>query len=105
MIRARGFGAAIGNHSASRRSGMGITPRNERAATGSEIREILGAIDDGVIAGIAALGATREDILEAKAWLASDDDMHRLHHALHGRVALVFEILEAQLPEAEDRRG
>jgi len=55
-----------------------------------------------VIASIAALGATREEILEAHAWLASDDYLHReLHHSLSGRAAQVFYLLEAELPEPD----
>jgi len=71
-------------------------------ATASEIRAIVGALDDSLIAAILALGATREEILEAQAWFTSDDYLHReLHHSLRGRAALVFDILEAALPELD----
>jgi len=81
---------------------MTDTDQRGKAATPSDIREIAGAVDDGVIASIAALGATRDEVLEAYAWLTSDDYLHReLHHSLHGRVAQVFEILEAQLPNSD----
>jgi hypothetical protein len=74
----------------------------DTAATASEIRDIVGALDDSVIAGINALGATREEVLEAQAWLTSDDYLHReLQHSLHGRAAQVFDILEAELPEPD----
>lgn len=71
-------------------------------ATGQEIRDILGPADDSVIASILAVGATREEILEAFSWLTSDDYLHReLHHGLSGPAALVFDILEAELLEPD----
>ena len=81
---------------------MTTLSQQDKAASASEIRDIDGALDDGVIASIVALGATREEILEARAWLASDDYLHReLHHSLRGRAAQVFDILEAELPEPD----
>jgi hypothetical protein len=75
---------------------------HDKAATASETRDIVGALSDGVIASIVALGATREEIVEAQAWLNSDDFLHReLRHSLHGRAAQVFDILEAELPEPD----
>jgi len=80
-----------------------MTP-DGKAASAGEIRDIDGTLDDGVIASIVALGATREEILEARAWLASDDYLHReLHHSLRGRAAEVFDILEAELQEPDRR--
>lgn len=68
----------------------------------SEIREIVGDLDDTVIAGIAVLGVTREEVLEAQAWLCSDDYLHRvLHRMPRGLAAQVVEILEASLPEPD----
>jgi len=79
-----------------------MTVSNRKAATASEIRSVVGELDDSVIASIVALGATREELLEAKAWLGSDDYLHRkLHHTLQGRAAEVFDILEAELSEPD----
>jgi hypothetical protein len=76
--------------------------RHDNVATASQICDIVGELDDGVIASIVALGATREEVVEAQAWLNSDDFLHReLHHSLHGRAAQVFDILEAELPEPD----
>ncbi len=73
-------------------------------ATANEIRAIVGPCDDEIVAGVVATGATREEVLEALAWLASDDYLHRkLHHSLSGRAAAVFDVLEAKWPE-ENRR-
>jgi hypothetical protein len=76
-------------------------PKQTPASAG-EIREILGPVDDSVIASILAVGPARGEILEAFSWLSSDDYLHReLHHGLSGRAALVFDILEAELPERD----
>ncbi len=73
-------------------------------ATVQDIRDIIGPSDDAVLTNIVALGATREEVLEAFAWLSSDDYLHRkLHHSLTGRPALVFELLEAKFPENNRR--
>ena len=81
------------------------TPSQQtKPVTASEIREILGSLDDAVVTAILALGATRDEIREAQAWLNSDDYLHRaLHHQLSGRAAEVFRLLEEELPEPEQR--
>ena len=81
-----------------------MTPidRAGQAASASEIREIVGRIEDATVTGILGLGATREEILEAYLWLSSDDYLHRQrHHTLSGRAAQVFDLLEAELPEPD----
>lgn len=81
---------------------MTRTDRPNAAATASEIRGIVGALEDNVITGIVAVGATPDEVREAQAWLTSDDYLHReLRHSLRGRAAEVFEILEAELPEPD----
>jgi hypothetical protein len=83
-----------------------MTTINEyaRAATASEIRDIVGEFDDSVIAGILSLGATRDEVFDAQAWLGSDDYLYRqLGHSLQGRAAQVFDILEDELPEPDRR--
>lgn len=81
---------------------MIATHEEVRPANASEIREIVGPLDDTIITSILQLGATQGEILEAQAWLTSDDYLHReLRHALQGRAAQVFEILEAELPEPD----
>jgi len=72
--------------------------------TKQDIDEIVGRLNDGAVATIIATGATRADLLEAYAWLAADDVQHRrLHSAPHGMVAQVLDILEADMPESEER--
>lgn len=76
--------------------------QDRRAATATEIRDIVGPLDDAVMTSIVAVGATREEVLEAKTWLASDDYLHReLHHTLQGRAAEIVDILDAELPEPD----
>lgn len=82
---------------------MNAVDQSSRSATASEVRDIVGQVDDAVVMSILQLGATPGEVAEAQAWLTSDDYLHRaLRHALQGRAAQVFEILEAELPE-EDR--
>lgn len=81
---------------------MPVPKKPPAPATVPEIRAIIGPCDDELLADLAAVGATKEEVLEAFAWLNSDDYLHRkLHHGLQGRAADVFEILEAALPEEE----
>lgn len=73
-----------------------------RPATALEIRQILGPVDDQLMNSILSLEATPDDVLVAQTWLTSDDYLHRqLHHTLSGRAAQVFEILEAEQPDAD----
>ena len=46
-----------------------------RSATASEIIEIVGHLDDGVIAGILATGACPAEMLEAFTWAPADDQI------------------------------
>lgn len=83
-----------------------MNPSHQRMkpATATEIHQILGSLDDAVVTAILALGATQDEIREAQAWLSSDDYLHRtLHHQLSGRAAEVFQLLEEELPEPEQR--
>lgn len=81
-----------------------MTTQQTRPLTANEIREILRRPDDDLVSAILALEATREELLEAKAWLSADDNLHRgRHEALHGKVAAVFELLDARIIEEPER--
>jgi len=81
---------------------MSLTERRIPPATASEILAIVGDVEAETIAAIVALGATREEVLEAQTWFSSDDYLQRkLHHTLHGRAAEVFGLLEAELVEPD----
>lgn len=81
-----------------------MTAEETRSLTASEIWEILQRPDDDLVSAILALEPTREDLLEAKAWLSADDDLRReRHEALHGKVAAIFELLDARIIEEPER--
>jgi hypothetical protein len=74
-----------------------------RPATASEIVEIVGHLDDGVIASILATGATPAEVLEAFTWANADDQLGtELQHGRHGAVGAVYVILLQVEPEPED---
>ncbi len=82
---------------------MNTSPKDSKPATASEIHAVLGPSDENLVIDILKVGATYDEILEAYAWIASDDYLHRkLQHNLHGRAAEVFSILEAELPEPDE---
>jgi hypothetical protein len=83
---------------------MAIEGPGEESASAAEIRDIVGPLDDAVITAILSIGPTRAELVEACAWMTSDDYLHRkLHHALQGRAAEVFDILVSELSEEPER--
>jgi hypothetical protein len=76
----------------------------KRILTKEDLDEIVGRLDDAVAAAIIATGASREELLEAYAWLTADDAMHRrLHRAPHGTIAELCDLLEAEIVPPEER--
>lgn len=72
-------------------------------ATASEIRDIVGRVEDDIVAQILDIGPTSAEVLDACTWLRSDERrQQRLDHELHGRAARVLAILEVALPDIED---
>jgi len=64
--------------------------------------DALGRTDDLVIAEIIAIGATREELAEAQAWIANDDPLLASGRPrATGRVAQLVEILAAVQEEDE----
>jgi hypothetical protein len=77
-----------------------------RSITASEIIEIVGHLDDGVIACILATGATPAEVLEAFTWAAADDQIGtELRHGRSGIAGEVYEILMQEEPDPEELRG
>ncbi len=73
-----------------------------RPATPSDIVQILGPIDDGVIAQIVGAQATAEEVEQAQAWLSTRDYFRRVaHDSAHGRIAKVYRILDAERPSRQ----
>lgn len=71
--------------------GLAAAPLRRR-----EILEIAGTIEDAKVAAIEALGATRAELEQARAWASGQNDvMGKEHRALSGRIAELFEILTA----------
>jgi hypothetical protein len=71
--------------------------------TREDVIEVLGPVDDDVIVEVLGVGATREELEEAFAWLNADDVLGRqLHRQPSGRVAELCEILQ---PEEEEGPG
>jgi len=76
-----------------------------RPATASEIIEIVGHLDDGIIARILATGATPAEVLEAFTWISADDQLGtELQHGRHGAVGAVYDILLQEEPDPEELR-
>lgn len=77
---------------------------SSKPASASEIRAIVGPLDDTVIARIVATGASSAEILEAFTWLMADDQLGtELERTCRGRVAEVCEILEDEMQPTEER--
>ena len=77
-----------------------------QSATASEIIEIVGHLDDGVISRILATGATPTEVLEAFTRATADDQIGT--ELLHGRSGIageVYEILMQEEPDPEELRG
>jgi len=74
-----------------------------QSATASEIIEIVGHLDDGVIARILATGATPAEVLEAFTWATADDQIGtELRHGRVGAAGAVYEILMQEEPDPEE---
>jgi len=64
------------------------------ALTREDVIAALGPVDDVVVAQIVGMGATREELAEARAWVASDEPLINSGKPLaSGRVARLVEIL------------
>jgi hypothetical protein len=82
-----------------------MSPVTDRPATAADIREIIGHVDEPVIASILETGATPAEVTAAFTHLNADDYMGGdLERPAAGRVGQVLAILEAQLP-APDEAG
>ena len=74
-----------------------------RPATASEIVEICGHLDDGVIARILATGASPAEVLEGFTWATADDQIGtELRRGRVGAAGAVYEILMQEEPDPEE---
>ncbi len=70
--------------------------------TREELVAALGPVDDIVVAQVVAMGATAEELAEARAWIASDEPLiNRGRPLAAGRIGQLVEIL-ATIEEEED---
>ena len=74
-----------------------------RPATASEIVEICGRLDDGVITRILATGASAAEVLEGFTWATADDQIGtELRHGRVGAAGAAYEILMQEEPDPEE---
>jgi hypothetical protein len=79
-------------------------PAERKRVTKTDIDEIVGRLDDAAAAAIIATGASRDELVEAYAWLTADDaQRRRLHSAPRGTVAQLLSLLEAEIVPPEER--
>jgi hypothetical protein len=78
-------------------SGQSIHPRE---ATGSDVHQILGDVDDGTAVAILALRPTVAQLDEARVWLnGTGDVLGRGHRPLDGVVAEIFDMIKVEEEE------
>jgi hypothetical protein len=69
--------------------------------TRDDVVRILGPVDDRTIAQVIGIGATPEELAEARAWVVNDEPMMGMGRPLAaGRVLQLVEILESVEEEA-----
>lgn len=75
-----------------------------RAVTAQDVLRICGHIDDAKMTAILETEPNYEELEEAAAWLADEEDpLRELERPLTGKAAIIFEILESDLQERENR--
>ncbi|ACI98881.1 MULTISPECIES: hypothetical protein [Rhodospirillales] len=74
------------------------------ALTRDQVYEICGRMDDLRVANIIGTGASEQELMEARTWLAADDMLGQdLQRMPSGRVARLVELLRADEPDWDDR--
>ncbi|HKA71097.1 MAG TPA: hypothetical protein VKE26_04785 [Xanthobacteraceae bacterium] len=70
--------------------------------TRDDVVAVLGRVDDVTIAEIIVIGASREELAEASAWLANDEPLMQTGRPrASGRVARLVEILASRQEDEE----
>lgn len=73
-------------------------------ATAQSVVEVFGPLDDATIAEILAIGATRADLVEARAWIDAGDVMGETRQAAPRLVVeRICEIVESTELEPDER--
>jgi hypothetical protein len=74
----------------------------QEALTRNEVINVLGEVDDIVVANIISMGATADELAEARAWMANNEALMNSGKPLPvGRVGQLVEIL-ASIEEESD---
>src|SRR5262249_60451361 len=102
----RAAAAAVGRHDTVRRLAYRLTRTGGDVMTSpthKDVMTMLGPLDDAVVAGIIATGATVEELAQARAWLTNDEALINSGKPLpSGRVADIIEIMAAQEQEEDE---
>jgi hypothetical protein len=73
---------------------------SKKPASASEIRGMIGDIDDAVVTSILRTVATAAEVLQAAEWFRGDRGLEdEGGHEPHGAVRAVYEILAAEEPD------
>lgn len=73
---------------------------SKQTATATEIRHMVGDVDDAVVSGIMRTGASAAEVLQAVQWFRGGGGLEEeAGHEPHGAVKAVYEILQAEEPE------
>ena len=71
--------------------------------TADDVRAVLGPVDDSLVAEVLATGASREELVEAYAWITNDEAPVNVGRPLtSGQVAQLIDVL---IRNPDDRSG
>ena len=74
----------------------------QEALTRYEVINALGEVDDVVVADIISMGATADELAEARAWIANNEALMNSGKSLpSGRIGQLVEILESIEEESD----
>ena len=77
---------------------------NRQGVTPEDVLQVFGRIDDAKVVAIVEAQASYEDLEEAAAWLADEGEtLRKMKRPLSGKAATVYEILQSELEEPQQR--
>jgi hypothetical protein len=75
-----------------------------RPVTPADVLQVCGELDDAKVLAIVEAEPTYEDLEEAAAWAADEGDpLREMARPLSGKAAQVYQILETELGERDER--
>lgn len=76
---------------------------NAKPITHDDVVRLFGGLEDHTVAEILATGASYEELEEAAAWLAQEDDvMGEMERPLTGAAGRVYELVSRETEEDEN---